>query len=237
MSDIGRFPGNGQWSGASAGGNPFDMQRRDMAKRQDKSVDLGNSSVAGGQSGEATVNADLMSAFERSIRTATKSLGGSDDSGGADTFADARLLAQSETTVPVSTLPSFADLAPPQPAALSPSGSDMVATVTRHIEAAIRADMRPSKDAPLTLQLAFPGEEAGLFGLTLSMTATTLDVVLDRVVGDMSPELLAAAAALSDQLRLRFGKRVVRILDRVVASSTSTAPALTRLFAADEGQS
>ena len=69
----------------------------------------------------------------------------------------------------------------------------------------------------------------------MAVTPTSLDVVLERAAGEMSPELVAATAALADRLRLRFGKRIVRILDRVDRRATAGAPSLTDLFTESEG--
>ncbi len=235
MSDIGKFAGGGgHWSGTPGAQSGFDPHRRETtARRQSKTGEVGGIASASGL--EEAAEPDKVAAFELRLRMASKNLADDRPRDEADPFADARLLAVAETLPSPTGLPSFSDLAAPTAAPSTPTAAAMVATVTRHIEDAIRADMRPAKGEPLKLRLDFADGLAGLKGMTMSVTPTTLDVVLERSAGDMSPDLLAATAILADRLRLRFGKRIVRILDRVDAPASAHAPSLSDLFTENEG--
>ena len=83
-----------------------------------------------------------------------------------------------------------------------------VGAVAHRIEQALMVPPIPA--APLTLRLDLP-DGSGIGALSLTMTATSIDVVLIRSGGEASAELMQAAQALADRLHARFSRRIVRI--------------------------
>lgn len=90
--------------------------------------------------------------------------------------------------------------------------SDRIAQI---VEKALKAEMAPIPGKPVEIALKLTDVVPGLDGLTVSMQAGTIDVVLQRAAGVEGLDALrASAAGLADSLRQRFGKRVVRIYER-----------------------
>ena len=100
-------------------------------------------------------------------------------------------------------------------AGLSARTSEMVETVSARVESAFRSAMQPAQGMPVNLRLQLDVGTHGLSGLVINSSATTLEVVLERVTGAMSDELLQAAQALARTLQERFPRRVVKVLDTV----------------------
>jgi hypothetical protein len=210
MTSIGKPDGGpvDQWAGGFSTRDGFDGKRGDVGGRGDglgRGLGLGIAdTLAGGE---------RAALFEKSFRAAVHGLRDDkgDDPWRDDIMAQARLLAAAEA--PVGTgLPSPADATPSAPVA--PALEAVVATVTERIEQSIRAELAPTAARPLDLRLTFPDGLAGLAGLRLIVTPTSLDVIFERTGQDeLSTELIGAAAALADRLRTRFSKRSVRIMD------------------------
>jgi hypothetical protein len=90
-----------------------------------------------------------------------------------------------------------------------------VIAVSLQIERALAVQGLPRWDAPLTVRLNVEGIADGLVGLTINSGPGMLDIVLERTVEGITPELAAAAQLLADRLQQRFPNRAIRVLDRL----------------------
>jgi len=125
------------------------------------------------------------------------------------------LLAKSEGKAP-DTLPK-----------LSEAMIEKVIAVSLQIEKALRVEGLPPH-APMTVKLRAEGIADGLVGLTIHSEHDLLEIVLERTVAGVTPELAAAAQSLADRLQQRFPNRAIRIIDRLAdrqraASSAAAA--------------
>lgn len=146
-----------------------------------------------------------------------------------DPDPDARLLAVSERLAPLP-LPGVVDDAP---APVDTAGR--AALVSDRIEAAVRGEMRPPGNEPLTIRFDTADLAAsGIAGVTITLSATALDVTLTRSAPDASQGFLQSAQALADRLQVRFGKRIVRIMEADALPATPSRggfEGLSALFA------
>jgi hypothetical protein len=99
----------------------------------------------------------------------------------------------------------------------------IVAAVTARVEQAIAAEHRLAPDAPVNVRVDLGGAVAGLEAVTITLSSTGLDILLERAEGDPSPELVQAAQALADRLSMRFARRTIRILDRAADAGEAGA--------------
>jgi hypothetical protein len=90
-----------------------------------------------------------------------------------------------------------------------------VIAVSLQIERALTVQGLPRWDAPLTVRLNVEGIADGLVGLTINSGPGMLDIVLERTVEGITPELAAAAQLLADRLQQRFPNRAIRVIDRL----------------------
>lgn len=228
MSKIGN-PNDGQfdrWSGDYPAQAGFDGRDRPSGRGSGGRADGPLKASGWSRSLDASLRA---AAFEKGLHHAVRNLG--DDEGVGNqpgqnrTFAQAQLLAIAQS--PMTGLPSPG--AAQSADASSPSTAAIVASVTEYIQQSIRADAMPVSGQVLKLSLAFGGDvagEIGLTGISLSVTATTLDVVLERAGSEASESLLRAARILSERLMTRFSKQTVRILDRITPDAQAAAAEL-----------
>jgi hypothetical protein len=98
---------------------------------------------------------------------------------------------------------------------LSETMIQKVIAVSLQIEKALCVEGLPRWDAPMTVKLNAEGIADGLVGLTINSGPGMLDIVLERTVAGITPELAAAAQALVDRLQQRFPNRAIRVIDRL----------------------
>lgn len=161
--------------------------------------------------------AERAEAFQRRFREAFRDLGGGDSGaddtmGGDDSFTAAQLLAAAQQPTG---LPSPVNASEPVPVT-SAAVDAMVTAVTEYIQNAIRSEAVPHAGNTFNLSVTFADDaaaELGITGISLVVTATSLDVVLQRMSSDVSDELTRAAKTLAERLVTRLSKRTVRILD------------------------
>lgn len=165
-------------------------------------------------------------AFHASLRDALRANANANQTGDetrrCETSDDARLLATAESYSGIF-FPLPTNNIPEAPPTSSPDVEATVDSVMKHIEWSIRADIAPRFDQPLNIRVDFAATIAGVTGLTLTMTPTAIDVILERNGSGMSPELAQAAEALAKRLMSRFSKQVVRIFDVPSASAVQTS--------------
>jgi hypothetical protein len=117
----------------------------------------------------------------------------------------------------------------PVDAVIGPRETGRAERIARHVDMAIKAELRPHANAPVRINLAVE-DVPGLSGIVLSMTAAEIDLVLVRPA-TAAAALDTAAGDLADRLRNRFGKKVVRVYERT--AETVTAGAVTAAAEAD----
>lgn len=106
----------------------------------------------------------------------------------------------------------FVTAAAASPVAPGQATSERIAHM---VEKALKAEMSPIPGKPVEIALKLTDVVPGLDGLTVSMQAGAIDVVLQRSAAiDGLEALRASAAGLAESLRQRFGKRIVRIYER-----------------------
>jgi hypothetical protein len=117
-------------------------------------------------------------------------------------------------------------------AAAAPARSDAPARteaiaerIATQVEQALKAELWTGAGRPVTLALPLDGMVDGLAGVTLTLSAGSLDIVLQRNGGVVSDDLIKAAQGLAERLQARFARRTVRVLDSVTADGGATAGA------------
>lgn len=106
----------------------------------------------------------------------------------------------------------------------SPGSHATSERIAQMVETALKAEMAPIPGKPVEIALKLADVVPGLEGLTVSMQAGAIDVVLQRsAIIDGLEALRASAAGLAESLRQRFGKRIVRIYERASARSGGEA--------------
>jgi hypothetical protein len=218
MTSIGKPDGGavGSWSSNLSGRRALDDRSSDLDDRRNARADQGDRLGRGPDlhTPDAPLINARAAAFDERFRAAVRELDDADQNGeagpGSELGAQANILA-------VVQAPSGTGL--PVPAAAAESGAATqaareaaVAVVTQRIEAAIRAEARPSAERPLDLHVTLGQDFHGVTGLRLVVTPATLDVVLERTASGVSEQLSAAAAELAESLCARFSKNRVRIL-------------------------
>lgn len=164
--------------------------------------------LAGGD-GSPFASADRSAAFERSVEAAAG------DRVQTAAVEDAperdRVLALVEWAAPPS--PFIPEPVVPPLAPLAPNIEARVTDVVSRVEQAIRAELFQDAGRPVSIRIELPENGDGVQSITIAMSATTLDVRLQRGDGRVTDDLLAAAQALAERLQARFSRRVVRVLD------------------------
>lgn len=130
-----------------------------------------------------------------------------------------RLLATVDTGATL--WPMGVDRPVPVDAAVGPRETGRAERIARHVDMAIKAELRPHANAPVRINLAVE-DVPGLSGIVLSMTAAEIDLVLVRPA-TAAAALDSAAGDLADRLRNRFGKKVVRVYERTAEAVTAGA--------------
>jgi hypothetical protein len=146
------------------------------------------------------------------------------DDGERGLAADSQLLAVAEAIMTAG-LPSPNDTDTRGPA--SPAPAAAVARLMDLICQSDRLDLATSAGNATSVHLAFGDGLLGVVGVTIALSATTLDVTLERVDLAQSTELIGAAEALAERLATRYPKQRVRILDAALhaaAASVDAAP-------------
>lgn len=116
------------------------------------------------------------------------------------------------------------------PAGETPSGArqeSRVAQVAARIEDAVRAELRAGAGQPIHIDIPIDAEIDGLKGLSVVISSSGIDIVLERQT-DAAPsrDLTRAAQWLAETLQRRVGKGTVRVLDVAAARDEGeTAPA------------
>jgi hypothetical protein len=230
MTSIGKPDGGavGSWSSDLSGRRALDDRSSDLDDRRNARADHGDRLGCGldVHTPDAPLIIARAAAFDERFRAAVRELGDADQNGeaeqGSELGAQANILA-------VAQAPSGTGL--PVPAASAESGAARqaareaaVAVVTQRIEAAIRAETRPSAERPLDLHVTLGQDFHGVTGLRLVVTPATLDVVLERTASGVSEQLSAAAAELAESLCARFSKDRVRILTRPTSRAGDSEP-------------
>jgi hypothetical protein len=103
------------------------------------------------------------------------------------------------------------------------AASQAIAELLVRIEAALAAEQWRDAAGAARVQFNLNGCVEGLNSITVTMTATTLDVTLERVHGAIPVDLAAAAESLAQSLHQRFGRRVVRVLENFCASDSAAS--------------
>lgn len=167
------------------------------------------------QDGRPVAQQVSEAAFAAKMKQAVTDGGGG--TSGADQMDDnaPRLLAMVEPPSISRLLAGETGGAVREAAGLSARANEMVETVSARVESAFRSAMQPAPGMPVNLRLQLDAGMHGLSGLVINSSATSLEVVLERVTGAMSDELLQAAQALARTLQERFPRRVVKVLDTV----------------------
>ncbi len=232
MSNIGKSDGGavGSWGGSFSTRRGLDDRSGDDPRNT--RADQGDRARGLDQNAQDAplINA-RAAAFDERFRAAIRDLDDADQQGeagqGGELAAQARILA-------VAQAPSGAGL--PAPADAADSGTAApgtrevaVAAVTQRIEAAIRAEARPTAERPLDIHVTLGQDFHGVTGLRLVVTPTTLDVVLERTASGVSGQLSAAAAELAQGLCARFSKRCVRVLDQPAGEGGESGPQIRSL--------
>jgi hypothetical protein len=219
MNGIGngsqRPPGQGTGNLLHDGGLHAGRQQQGRTHGREGSID-----------GRRSTASERAASFQRSIRNAAR-----EDADERDTATESegdRLLATAEWSGGGLPSPSNQSAQPPVP---QQQGEPVVhrieliiADLTSRVEQAIRAELFSVAGGPMSIQLDLSGLVDGLKGLTVTVTATSLDVTLTRTDGGVSEELVRAAQELADRLSQRFAKRVVRVLDSAATDGEPDQP-------------
>ena len=214
MTRIGQHGGGaaGQdLSGFAGEAGAFDLRRGASARREGgRDPDLDGGGPFGTRADAAAPSREA--AFQASVREAlARDEPGLDPSGPEGE----RVLAIAEWRAGA---PFPFQVAAPAPAgdpSALPAREPVAEALAVRVEQALRAEALAALHGPVALRLDLGGAVEGLHALTVTMTATSLDVTLVRAEGAVPEELIRSAQALADRLQLRFAKRVVRVLDRV----------------------
>jgi len=217
MSSIGKPDGGavGSWGGNLSGRGGLDDRSSDLNDRRNARADQGDRLGRGlDLSQDAPLINARAAAFDERFRAAVRELDDADQQGEAE---QGSAVAAQATLLAVAQAPSGTGLPAPagaaDSAAAAPAAREAaVAAVTQHIEAAIRAETRPSAERPLDIHVTLGQDFHGVTGLRLVVTPATLDVVLERTTSGVSAQLATAAAELAEGLCARFSKQRVRIL-------------------------
>ena len=99
------------------------------------------------------------------------------------------------------------------------------------IEQAIRAEIRGNPTDTVKLNLDLPGGDAGLAGITISMSRDSVDIVLRHGgIGDL-PGMTHAAQLLAERLQTRFAHRTVKILALETAAPKEVSGSMDEISA------
>jgi hypothetical protein len=210
----------GDMGAGMAGGRPLAPEelRRDLPDRSGQLPGGGTGLSRDGPGREtgqrqygldAGLAGDRQALFLDKVRRALGEDGTQDE--GDDTGGPAqRLLAMAgETTAPrlVDGLPS-----PGGPAVADASGRTAgVVQLAERIERSLEGEMAAGWRSGVSLRLDLEDAGDGPRSLTLTMTATSIDVVLSPPEGGLPEDYALAAQALAERLQTRFSRRVVRI--------------------------
>lgn len=221
MTDVGRFAGFGRPMAGDRDGGP---------EIEDAAIDLG---LADDRRGAAGSNpSDLAARFAEALRRSRGDAAVDDPARPDDGWSAARPDDEPGDTDPdgamVLLAASVAPATPVSPYAFvtaaetrdGPVGDAAAERIARLVETALRAEMTPTPGRPVEIALNLADLVPGLDGLTVSMAVGSIDVVLLRSADGRGLDALrAAAGGLAEGLRLRFGKRIVRVHERRSAAA------------------
>lgn len=158
---------------------------------------------------DAGSTGDRQAFFLDKVRRALVENRAEGDAGDADGMAP-RLLAVAGEVV----APRLFEGAPAKAGPDAGDASGRVAEITRlaeRIERSVEGEMAGNLRSGISLRLELQDAGDGPRGLTLTMTATSIDVVLSSPEGGLPEDYALAAQALADRLQARFSRRIVRI--------------------------
>ncbi len=180
---------------------------------------------------DSAASAGGVAAFEKSFHNAFRSLDDNAESSGnqdeSEWLAQAALVATAVQSLQAG-LPCPITAEPQNSGDRSADVDAAVTAITAHILTSIRADAGVTGES-FELNLVFAGEvvgDLGVTGITLSGTATALDVVLEWAGSEGSEGVRQAAKLLAQRLMMRFGKRTVRVFELVASRSSKPGDAV-----------
>lgn len=163
---------------------------------------LGRDTRFGREGPGAGIGDDRENAFRDRMRHALGEV--ADGTGASEDAARTRLLAVAGG------MPLPAGL--PVAAAEGGAGrAEWAGVLVDRVEQALRAQPLDGARAGISLKLDLADPVHGVTGLTITMSAAGIDVVLTRAGAEATAAWLAAAQALADRLQARFPGRMVRV--------------------------
>ena len=105
--------------------------------------------------------------------------------------------------------------APGSPGPVTGAVEERVAKLSAWVEQALRSELSAGTGQPLTIRIPLQDAADGMQNLTVSVTAASIEVTLERNAGEASAELVRAAQLLADRLQRRFAKGSVRVVEVV----------------------